>query len=78
MHEVHCDKQKQKLQSIYSMEFYISLVFHHLSYNSELQNEVEVVMMKDIRNREPFIRYRNYKGVGLTLPNFTIQALLEN
>lgn len=59
----------------YSAEFYVSLLFHHLSYSAELRNEVEVLSLK---TRETFIRYRNYKGVGLTLPNFTAQALLSN
>lgn len=58
----------------YSLEFYLSLVFHHLSYSADLQNEVEVIA----ENRAPFVRYRNYKAVGLTLPNFTVQGLMEN
>ena len=70
MYEAHRDKVKD-----FTIEFYLTLLFHHLSYSSEIQNEVEV---QSIRSRETFIRYRNYKAVGLTLPNFTVQALLEN
>ena len=58
----------------YSIEFYLSLAFHHLSYSADLQNEVEVLS----ENNTSFVRYSNYKAVGLTLPHFTIQGLMEN
>lgn len=58
----------------YSPEFYISLMLHHLVYNSELQNEVLVTSDNYLLS---FFRYRNYKSVGLTLPNFTFQLLME-
>jgi len=62
----------------YTMEFYISLLFHHIYYNSEWQNEVEIFYKDSHKNRKTFARYRNYKQVGFTLPNFTFQPLLES
>ena len=55
----------------YPFEFYLSLLFHYLSYNSELQTEVEII------SSNSSIRYRNYKLSGLTPPNFTIQPLMR-
>lgn len=63
---------KQKTKSFPTLEFYVSLVFHHLSYSADLQNEVEIISSADTCIT---LRYRNYKAVGLTLPNFTVQAL---
>ena len=61
----------------YTLEFYISLLFHHIYYNSEWQNEVEIFYRDSHKHRKTFARYRNYKPVGFTLPNFTFQPLLE-
>lgn len=61
----------------YPIEFYLSLIFYNLSYNSELQNEIEIVYENKSAHKRLF-KYRNYKEVGLTLPNFTIQTLMEN
>lgn len=57
----------------YTLEFYVSLAFHHLAHNGDLQNEVQVVL-----NEAPLLRYRNYKSAGFVLPNFTVQTLLEH
>lgn len=62
----------------YPIEFYISLIFYHLSYNSCLQNEIEIVFENKLKKPQRLFKYRNYKEVGLTLPNFTVQALIEN
>lgn len=61
----------------YTLEFYISLLFHHVYYNSEWNNEVQVYYRDSFKRKRNFIRYRNYRSVGFTLPNFTFQALLE-
>ena len=62
----------------YTVEFYISLLFHHIYYNSEWQNEVEIFYRDSRKHRRTFARYRNYKPTGFTLPNFTFQPLLES
>ena len=54
------------------MEFYISLIFHHLTYSSKIQNEIAFVSDKTT----PFARYRNCKGISI--PNFSFQPLLES
>ena len=59
------------------LEFYISLTFHHLYYNSEWKNEVEIIYNNQHKNKRAFLRYRNYKPTGFTLPNFTFKSLLE-
>ena len=61
----------------YSLEFYVSLLFHHIYYNSEWHNEVEVYYTDRHKFKRSFIRYRNYKSTGFTLPNFTFRSLLE-
>lgn len=61
----------------YTMEFYLSLLFHHIYYNSEWQNEVDIYYQDHHKRKKTFLRYRNYKPVGFTLPNFTFQSLLE-
>ncbi len=62
----------------YTMEFYLSLLFHYLSYNIDLQNEI-VIMYKDrSSSAKGLLRYRNYSEIGITLPNFTFQSLLES
>ena len=66
-YRVNSDKEED-----YTLEFYISLLFHHLYYNSKWQNEVEI-----LNKGKPFATYRNYQSSGLTLPNFTFQLLLE-
>ena len=66
-------KSSSNKQSKFTIEFYISFLFHYLQYNSEWQNEIEIVY----KQRETFARYRNYKPTGFTLPNFTLQSLLE-
>ncbi len=60
-----------------TLEFYLSLLFHHIYYNSEWQNEVEIFYRDNHKHRKSFARYRNYKPTGFTLPNFTFQPLLE-
>ena len=71
-------------QNKYSMEFYLSVLFHHLYYNPQFSNEVEVLYSvpqlqggKQRGGRKSMFRYRNYKDIGFTLPNFTFQILLE-
>ncbi len=71
-------RTRQPAGKKYMMEFYISLLFHHIYYNSEWQNEVEIFYRDAHRQRKTFARYRNYKPVGFTLPNFTFQPLLES
>eukprot|EP00826_Nyctotherus_ovalis_P005862 TRINITY_DN11337_c0_g1_i3.p1 TRINITY_DN11337_c0_g1~~TRINITY_DN11337_c0_g1_i3.p1 ORF type:complete len:149 (-),score=8.40 TRINITY_DN11337_c0_g1_i3:63-509(-) len=62
----------------YTLEFYISFLFHHLYYNSKWQNEVQIHYKDKRNNSKTFINYRNYKPEGFTLPNFTFQTLLES
>ena len=61
----------------YTLEFYISLLFHHVYYNCQLQNEVELYYRDQHRRRKTFVRYRNYSTSGFTLPNFTFEVLLS-
>lgn len=61
----------------YTVEFYISLLFHFMYYNSEWQNEVEIFYRDCDRQLQTFTRYRNYKPIGFTLPNFTFKSLLK-
>ncbi len=68
----------QRSNKKYTVEFYMSLLFHHLYYNSEWQNEVEIFYHDSHSHRHTFARYRNYKSSGFTLPNFTFQSLLES
>ena len=59
-----------------SMEFYISMLFNYLYYNSDSQNEVEIYYTDLRKQNVSLFRYRNYKENGLTIPNFTFQKLL--
>ena len=52
----------------YTIEFYLSLAFHHLFYNPFLQNEI--IINSHINSLS--IRYRNYKNSGINLENFSI------
>jgi hypothetical protein len=62
-----------KCDSQYSLEFYLTLSFHHLFYNAELKNEVRLVIGKNTH----FAQYQNYKLRGITPTNFTFQSLIE-
>ena len=70
-------REEQSGPKKYTMEFYLSLLFHHVYYNSDLQNEVELFYRDHHQRRRTFARYRNYKTTGFTLPNFTFEALLS-
>jgi hypothetical protein len=64
----HSTKLQEKK---WSLEFYISLLFHHLYYNSEWKNEVLISY-----NNHRLSSYRNCRTTGLTLPNFTFHTLM--
>lgn len=61
----------------YNIEFYISLIFHYLPYSIDMQNEVSIVYKDSKANIKELMRYRNYNEIGINLPNFTFQKLLE-
>jgi len=61
----------------YTMEFYTSILFHHLSFNPSLNNEIELIYFDRGNKQKRFLRYRNCKDTELTLPNFTFRALLK-
>lgn len=60
----------------YTMEFYTSILFHHLSFNPSLNNEIELIYDDKGKGKRRFLRYRNCKDTELTLPNFTFRALI--
>lgn len=70
MHSAHLIKENAR----YTIEFYISLIFHHLSYNPSIQNEITLISDKTT----PLAKYYNYKASTITIPNFTFRPLLEN
>ena len=70
--------QKPQQAEEYTVEFYLSLLFHYLSYNIDKQNEVAIVYTDRTSPHKGLLRYRNYSENGITLPNFTFQTLLES
>lgn len=71
MHAAYTGKERTLR---YSLEFYISLIFHHLVCSPSLQSEVALVSDKTA----PFARYCNYRAAGLAAPNFSFQSLVES
>lgn len=65
---------EERKESDYTLEFYVSLLFHYLGYNASQMDEVAVVSREE---RKEIMRYRNYSEIGITMPNFTFQVLLE-
>ena len=59
-------------KSNFTMEFYLSLIFHYFTYNVTLLNEIA------ISHNGKLIRYRNYSEIGITIPNFTFKVLLKH
>ena len=55
----------------WSLEFYISFLFHYLYYNSEWKNEVLITL-----NGQKLSSYRNCRATDFTLPNFTFHTLI--
>ena len=66
-----------KAKNEYSIEFYISLLFHCLVYKVEAKNEVALVYKDRLNKLQELMRYRNYNEIGITIPNFTFQLLFE-
>jgi len=77
VYEAYIASKSNSHTRIYTIEFYISLLFHHLYYNCEWQNEVEVFYRDKRNSKRTFIKYRNYRSEDFALPNFTFQTLLE-
>jgi hypothetical protein len=57
------------------MEFYVSLAFHHLYYNSELHNDIELCFTKP--KPIQFLRFRNSKDDPFSPPNHSFRCLLS-
>jgi len=58
--------------SAYNIEFYVSLIFNYFMHNVDSRNEIAI----SYKNR--LVRYRNYREIGITLPNFTFKALFKS
>jgi hypothetical protein len=56
----------------YNIEFYISLIFNYFMHNVDSRNEIAISFT------DRLIRYRNYREIGITLPNFTFKALFKS
>lgn len=56
----------------HSVEFYVSLIFNYFVHNVDSRNEVAIA------HKGRLVRYRNYREIGITLPNFTFKALLKS
>ena len=54
------------------MEFYISLIFHHLTLNSDLKSEICYTVQE-----KKIMRYRNYKENSFYPSNLSYQCLVE-
>eukprot|EP00826_Nyctotherus_ovalis_P066106 TRINITY_DN9749_c0_g1_i2.p1 TRINITY_DN9749_c0_g1~~TRINITY_DN9749_c0_g1_i2.p1 ORF type:complete len:270 (-),score=71.96 TRINITY_DN9749_c0_g1_i2:380-1189(-) len=61
----------------YTLEFFVSLLFHYFAYRVNAKNEVAVVYEDRSKKLQELMRYRNYNEIGITLPNFTFQLLFE-
>jgi len=75
---IDSDKVQISTKPEYTIEFYLSLLFHYLAYNIDLQNEIAIVYKEKGLLNKGLLRYRNYSEIGITLPNFTFQTLLES
>lgn len=60
------------------MEFYTFLLFHQFSLNRDLNDEIEVIYTDQRKRQKSFLRYRNCKETGITLPNYSFRILLES
>ena len=65
------------LSSPYKLEFMISMLFHHLWFNSSYENEIQIIFRDINLQISPFIRYRNQMDYGFTLGNFSFEFLLS-
>jgi len=68
--------KKNKDLSLYSTEFYISLIFHHLHFNPSLNKIIEVVKFDPIKRYSAFIKYYNGPETGIGISNLSFQKLL--
>ena len=59
-------------KNCYPIEFYLSLIFNYFICDVDSLNEVL------ISSKDQLLRYRNYNEIGITIPNFTFQILMEN
>jgi len=59
----------------YSIEFYLSMLFNHISIIPELHTEVEISFAK--AKSQQFIRYRNISEGPFTLPNYTYKYIFQ-
>lgn len=59
------------------MEFMISLVFNHLSFNSNSNSEIQLLYSDPNFNWQTMLRYRNHKDYGFFLQNFSFELLVK-
>lgn len=72
-----CRKRKGETNAEYTLEFFVSLLFHYFAYRVNAKNEVALVYEDRSKKLQELMRYRNYSEIGITLPNFTFQLLFE-
>ena len=58
-------------------EFMVSLLFHSLSISNLNSKEVQLAYFDANNNAKVLMRYRNYKGYGFALPNFSFELLVK-
>ena len=68
------ESTKQPYKEKYTMEFYLSMAFHHLYYNPELHNDIEIVCSKP--KTSLLMRFRNCRDSPFSLPNYSYKPLL--
>jgi len=67
-----------KKDNIYTVEFYISLLFHHLTFNPKLRNYVEVESFDLLEEKSrTLLKYHNCKGDCLSLSNHPTKEMLK-
>ncbi len=66
-----------KHRGTYTAEFYISLLFHHLSFSPDLRCEARITRYERTGKHQAFLRYENFPELGLTVPNQPFRPLIE-
>lgn len=67
MYNSYIEKKNQ-----FNIEFYVSLIFNYFVHNVDARNEVAIYYKGEL------VRYRNYREIGITLPNFTFKELFKS
>ena len=65
-------------QSVYTVEFYISLLFHSLTFKPNMRNLIEVGHLDFAHYKFiPLLSYSNFNETGITLSNQPFRKLFE-